>query len=221
MRIQAFALDLDGTLVDSIPDLTIAANRVRAYYGLPPLPEARIRYHVGDGIASLVHRALTDLRDGCVSDGQHAEALSMFLDWYGQHLADHTQPYPTVVDTLSRMKAEGFRVALITNKSIVPARKLTATLGLARFLDIQIGGDSLSEKKPSGLPLLHVAEQFGLPPQAIAMVGDSHNDVRCARQAGALAIAASYGYEDVSACQADFVAASLAAAYEFGKNAIR
>lgn len=218
MPIKAFALDLDGTLVDSIPDLAAAANHTRAAFGLPPLDAARIRYHVGDGIPSLVHRALTDERDGQAPAGQHAEALRLFLAYYGEHLADHTRPYPGVVDTLAAMRAAGFRVALLTNKAEAPARKLVEALDLARFFDLIVGGDTLAEKKPSGLPLRHVAARFDLDPAEIAMVGDSHNDVATARAAGSTAIAVSYGYEPVEHLNADCVAATLAAALEFGKN---
>ncbi len=218
MSIRAFALDLDGTLVDSIPDLSAAANQVRRHFHLPPLAEDRIRSHVGDGVATLVHRALTDLRDGSVPLEQHAEAMNVFLAWYGDHIDVHTRIYPGVLDALQQMRDNGYAIALVTNKSIALAEKLTTRLELAPWFALQVGGDSLPEKKPSAQPLHHVAHALGIQTQEIAMVGDSINDVLCARNAGSLAISVSYGYEDVSSYAADYIAATLADAVEFVKN---
>ncbi|NDV12663.1 phosphoglycolate phosphatase [Crenobacter caeni] len=217
-HLKAFAFDLDGTLSDSIADLAGAANRMRAALGMPPLEQARIQSHVGDGIASLVHRALTDERDGVADPALWERGYTLFVTEYAAHLADHTRLYPGVLDGLQLLKTLQLPLAVVTNKSERLAVPLLQKLGIADLFSLVIGGDTLTEKKPSGLPVRHAAEVMGVEAGQLGMVGDSVNDVKAARAAGAVAIAVSYGYEDVSTLEADVVVDNLAQLYDLMKN---
>ena len=212
--IRAFAFDLDGTLADSIPDLTAAANAMRAKLGMPPLSADRIRSHVGDGIASLVHRALTDDHDGQAAEEQWATGYQLFIEHYREHLSEQTQLYPGVKNGLQLLRTLRFPLAIITNKSEHLTVPLLQKLGIANEFSLILGGDSLAEKKPSGLPLIHTCERFGIEPHQLAMVGDSTNDMLAARAAGAFAIAVDYGYEAPASLDADLVLGNIAHLYD-------
>ncbi|TIC79857.1 phosphoglycolate phosphatase [Crenobacter intestini] len=217
-HLKAFAFDLDGTLSDSIADLAGAANRMRAALGMPPLDQARIQSHVGDGIASLVHRALTDERDGAADPALWEQGYTLFVTEYAAHLCDHTRLYPGVLDGLQLLKTLQLPLAVVTNKSERLAVPLLQKLGIADLFSLVIGGDTLTEKKPSGLPVRHAAAVMGVEASQLGMVGDSVNDVKAARAAGAVAVAVSYGYEDVATLEADVVVDSLAQLYDLMKN---
>ncbi|WP_083339107.1 phosphoglycolate phosphatase [Chromobacterium sphagni] len=217
-HIQAVAFDLDGTLVDSVPDLAAAANAMRHHLELPPLPEMRIQEHVGDGIASLVHRAITDQRHAEAETGLWERGYRYFIQHYRQHLTDLTTVYDGVRDGLGLLRARQLPLVLITNKSERLAVPLLEQLDLRNHFSLVIGGDTLSEKKPSALPLLHCCQVLGIQPDQLAMVGDSANDVAAARAAGSAAIAVSYGYGDAATLGADLTVASIAELYDLMKN---
>ncbi|POA98376.1 phosphoglycolate phosphatase [Chromobacterium sinusclupearum] len=217
-HIQAVAFDLDGTLVDSIPDLANAANAMREHLGLPPLAAERIQSHVGDGIASLVHRAITDERHAEADGPAWERGYRYFIQHYREHLTDHTTVYPGVRDGLALLRARQLPLVLITNKSERLAVPLVEELGLRDHFSLILGGDTLPEKKPSALPLLHACQVLGIPPQDLAMVGDSANDVAAARAAGSTAIAVRYGYADASTLGADLAVDSVAELYDLMKN---
>ena len=161
-HINAVAFDLDGTLVDSIPDLAAAANAMREHLDLPPLPALRIQEHVGDGIASLVHRALTNERDGQADPALWERGYVFFIQYYREHLSDNTSIYPGVTDGLGLLRALQLPLAVITNKSERLALPLLEQLGLRDHFSLIIGGDTLAEKKPSALPLQHVCQVLGI-----------------------------------------------------------
>jgi len=212
-HIQAIAFDLDGTLVDSLPDLIAAANAMRHHLGLEPLLHDRIRDHVGDGIASLVHRAITDEREGQAEHQQWEDGFQFFVNYYRQHLTVHSTVYPGVISALNLFKALKLPLAVITNKSQRLALPLLEELGLAEDFSLILGGDSLTEKKPSAMPLLHACQVMGVAPEALLMVGDSANDVLAARAAGSPCVLVSYGYGAADQLQADIVVDSLEALY--------
>lgn len=213
-HIKALAFDLDGTLVDSLPDLVAAANAMRAHLGMPPLHDARIRAHVGDGIASLVHRAITDARDGLAPHTQWEDGFRFFVQYYRQHLTVHSTVYPGVTTGIGLLKALKLPLAVVTNKSERLAVPLLQELSLADDFGLVIGGDTLPEKKPSALPLLHTCQAFNVAPEALLMVGDSANDVLAARAAGCPVALVRYGYADADALDADLVIDSIEALYE-------
>lgn len=203
--IQAFAFDLDGTLVDSIADLTASANAMREQLNLPPLTTGRIKNYVGDGIGNLIHCALTDSVDKKTHQDLWEQGFNLFVRHYYQHLCDHTQAYPQVKTTLSLLKTQGYPLIVITNKNERFAKKILTELDLLDYFSLLIGGDTLPEKKPSILPLIHTCQVFQLKPQELALVGDSKNNIHAAKNAGCLSIGVSYGYEDVRDYQPDLV----------------
>lgn len=213
-HIKALAFDLDGTLVDSLPDLTAAANAMRAHFGLPPLDDARIASHVGDGIASLVHRAITDKRDGSAAHEQWEEGFRFFVQYYRQHLTVHTTVYPGVTTAIGLFKALQLPLAVVSNKSERLAVPLLQELGLADDFGLILGGDSLPEKKPSALPLLHTCQVYNVAPETLLMIGDSANDVRAARAAGCPVALVRYGYADADTLDADLVVDTLETLYD-------
>ncbi|HJV06130.1 MAG TPA: phosphoglycolate phosphatase [Chromobacteriaceae bacterium] len=217
-NIKAVAFDLDGTLVNSIADLTNSANAMRAYLDLPALSQQRLQEHVGDGIASLVHRAITDERDGQAEASLWERGYTFFVQHYHAHLAEHTRAYPGVDDGLSLLRVLKLPLAVITNKSVRLAVPLLEQLGLREQFSIILGGDSLPEKKPSALPLLHTCENFGIKPGELLMVGDSANDIKAARQAGSPVIAVNYGYAPAETLGADQIIGNLAELYDLMKN---
>lgn len=218
MPIRAIALDLDGTLLDTIADLAGAANAMRADVHLPPLPQDRLASYVGGGMAQLVHRALTDDRDGCAHPELHTAGIDAFIRHYDAHIADLTRPYPGVVAGLDRFKAMGLRLAVVTNKPIRFSLPVLEKTGLAPYFETVLGGDSLPEKKPHPLPLLTVCERFGIAPNELLMIGDSHFDRDAAVNAGSPCLLLTYGYEDVSGLACDGHIGSLEEVAAFVAN---
>lgn len=208
--IRAIAFDLDGTLVDSVTDLAAAANVAREALGLAPLPPERVKSFVGDGVAVLVKRAITDDPTGEPSAESLEQALASFHAHYGEHLADHTRPYPGVIDGLQQFQAQGLPLAIVTNKPEHHTHKLLQHLGLAGFFRVVMGGDSLPTRKPAPEPLLAVAERLAVEPAELLMVGDSENDVLCARAAGCPVVVMRYGYAGAGVLPADREADRLA-----------
>lgn len=187
--VRTLVLDLDGTLVDSVPDLRAALNRVLEARGLAPYAAPEVQAMVGDGARMLVQRGLA---------GRGAEmdeaALAAFLADYGEHVAVETRPYPAVPETLALLRAEGWGLAVCTNKPEQPARALLAALGLDGFFAAVGGGDSFPMRKPDpGHLSATLAAAGGTPGQAV-MVGDHHNDIHAAAGAGLASIWASWGY---------------------------
>ncbi|GGY17698.1 phosphoglycolate phosphatase [Paludibacterium paludis] len=217
-HIKAVAFDLDGTLVDSLPDLAASANAMRAHLGLPHLEAERIMSHVGDGIASLVHRAITDERDGKADEARWSDGFRFFVSHYREHLAERTTVYPGVVTGLELLRALQLPLVVITNKSERLAVPLLAALKLDNDFSLVIGGDTLPDKKPSALPLLHACQTLRIEPGELLMVGDSPNDILAARNAGSAVVAVRYGYADADGLGADAVIDSLVELFEMLKN---
>ncbi len=219
-NIRALAFDLDGTLVDSIADLAAAANQLRRQAQLPELDEATLASFVGDGIGTLVHRTLTGQRQGIADEAEWQWGVAEFVRYYRQHLSVYTRPYAGVETALALLKSLGLPLAVVTNKSEVLAVSLLKDLGLADTFSLIIGGDTLTERKPSALPLLHTAEVLGVRPDELGMVGDSANDILAAKAAGCFSIGVRYGYADMTqlatdeTTRPDWVVGNLADIYE-------
>jgi phosphoglycolate phosphatase len=184
-RQRHLIFDLDGTLVDSAPDLAAALTGLLAELGKPALAETAVRTMVGDGAGVLVQRGL---QASGLSDADQPAALKRFLALYRDCLIDQTRAYPEVEATLERLQAEGHRLAVCTNKPVDPTRRILGALKLDRFFGAVIGGDSLPRRKPDPAPLLAAIEGLGGSATAAAMIGDSANDVLCARAAAVTAI---------------------------------
>jgi phosphoglycolate phosphatase len=177
--------DLDGTLVDSAPDLATALNGLLAEFGKPALAESAVRAMVGDGAGVLVQRGL---QASGLGDVDQPAALKRFLALYRDCLIEQTRAYPEVEATLEHLMAEGHKLGVCTNKPYDPTQRILKALKLDRFFGAVIGGDSLPKRKPDPEPLLAAIEKLGGAPAASVMIGDSANDVLCARAAGVTAI---------------------------------
>jgi phosphoglycolate phosphatase len=208
MRPKLILFDLDGTLVDSVPDLATAIDAMMEALGLPARGEAQVREWVGNGMERLVRRALVGQLQGEPDEALLQQGFPVFRDAYHRYNGENSRLYPGVRETLDYLHSDGFPLGCITNKAhefTLPALQL---LDLERYFKIILSGDSLPEKKPHPLPLLHAAEQLGTIPEKSLMVGDSINDVKAARAAGFSIICVSYGYnhgQDIREAQPDAV----------------
>jgi phosphoglycolate phosphatase len=182
-------LDLDGTLVDSAPDLTAALNRLARARGLAPFDRQEVAAMVGDGARMLLARALA-ARNAAFDEA----ALDAFLADYTANAAVETRPFPGVSETLPGLAAAGWRLAVCTNKPAAAARSLLAALGLAPFFAAVGGGDSFPTRKPDPGHLLATLSAAGGAIDAAIMVGDHANDVQAATDAGLPCIFAAWGY---------------------------
>lgn len=194
LPVKAIVLDLDGTLLDTATDIASAANRMLAELGRSTLDEATVRSYIGNGVSRLVKRALTGTLDGEPDAAEFERALDIFRRHYAETLTATTRPYPGVMEGVQALKAAGFRLGCITNKAERFTTPLLAAMGLAPAFDAVIAGDTLPAKKPDPLPLLHLAERFGIAPAEMVLVGDSLNDVQAARAAGCAVFCVPYGY---------------------------
>ncbi|HMM54531.1 MAG TPA: phosphoglycolate phosphatase [Candidatus Desulfobacillus sp.] len=210
MPIKAVLIDLDGTLLDTAPDLADAANAMLAELGRPGLPDEAVRDFIGKGIASLVGRCLGYAGE---SDAPEArQALEVFKRHYAAVNGRKSRPYPGVFEGLGALRAAGLKTACVTNKAAAFTRPLLTASGLAPLLDQVVSGDTLAEKKPHPLPFLHLCQRFAIAPAEALVVGDSRNDVAGARAAGCAVVCVPYGYsegEDVRDLGADAIVASL------------
>ena len=186
--IRTLLLDLDGTLVDSAPDLAASLNRVLARPGAPFTP-AEIAPMIGDGAGVLARRAMA-----ARGLPESPEMIQRFTEDYGAHAAELTQPYPGVLDGLRALTAAGWRLAVCTNKPEAAARTLLAALGFQDLLAAVGGGDSFPVRKPDPGHMLGTLRLAGGEPGAAVAVGDHRNDVAAARGAGLPCIFAAWGY---------------------------
>lgn len=207
-RFPALVLfDLDGTLLDSAPDMAATVNRMRAARGRPPMALEALRPHVSKGARAMSAAAFPEL--GGEVPG---EMIREFLDVYEQELGRHGTPFAGVADLLAAIEAAGSRWGIVTNKPEYLARQVLPKLGWDSRSAILVGGDSLPERKPHPLPLLHAAQAVGVGTADCAYVGDDERDIVAARAAGMHAIVALWGYrladDDPQAWGADAQAAS-------------
>ncbi len=186
---RTLLLDLDGTLVHSVPDLAAALNRLMKARGLTTFSQTETAGMVGDGVARLVERAFA-ARDR-IAD---AQAVAEFSADYGAHTAVESKPYPGVAEGLRVLAGEGWKLAVCTNKPETMARSLLSVLGLAQYLAAIGGGDSFPVRKPDPRHLLATLTRAGGVPQRALMAGDHANDIAAARGAGLGCIFAGWGY---------------------------
>ena len=212
--IVALFFDLDGTLVDSVPDLAVAVNIMLVQLGLPPRAEAEVRLWVGNGVDNLLDRALTGEMAGRADPALFARAKPLYKTAYAAHLSSYSQVYPGVNAGLTALQAAGLPLACVTNKPVEFARPLLERLGLASFFRTVVGGECVARPKPAPDALWLCAERLGAPIRHSLMVGDSSNDIGAARQAGCPVVCVPYGYnhgQDIRHAQPDAVIDSLAA----------
>jgi phosphoglycolate phosphatase len=212
LTVEAVMIDLDGTLLDTIPDLAAATNLMLEALGEAALPLDTVRNFVGKGIPRLVERALARDLHGKASAEAMAQALPVFERFYTEVNGSHTTMYPGVLEGLEQMRDAGFRLACVTNKAGAFTVPLLERMGLAPFFEQTVSGDTLPRKKPDPLQLLHVCQAFGIAPARMLMVGDSINDVQAARAAGCPVFCVPYGYNeghDVHSLDVDAIVGAL------------
>ena len=189
----AIIFDLDGTLVDSVPDLRLAANRVLVEAGRRELTDTEVALMVGDGVPKLVERIFT-ATGPALSSEDHRSWMQAFLDIYESCPMDNTKLWPGVAAALDALLKEGCHLGVCTNKPYQASIKILETVGINDCFCGIVGGDSTDRKKPDPKPLLTVIAAMGATPEQAVMVGDSPNDMEVARNAGIPGIAISFGY---------------------------
>ena len=187
-------IDVDGTLVDSVPDLAYCIDEMMQKLGLRKWGEVKVRHWVGNGIPKLVERALTGELEGRPIKDVFDIAYPIFLDLYEDNTAQRSYLYDGVREGLDYLKSQGYQLGCVTNKSEQFTHPLLKVLCIFNDFKIIISGDTLAKRKPDPMPLLYCAEHFNLKPEECLMLGDSVSDVKAARAAGFDIICMSYGY---------------------------
>ena len=212
MRPHMILIDLDGTLVDSVPDLAFCVDAMMARLGRPPHGEAKVRNWVGNGVERLVRRALIGQLEGEPDEAEFHRAYPIFLELYRDNTSKRSQLFPGIRAGLDWLQAAGYRLGCVTNKAAQFTEPLLRDLGVRDSFEIVISGDTLPRSKPDPLPLLHAAAYFGAEPGEALMIGDSISDVKAARAAGFTIFCMSYGYnhgQDIRDYHPDAVLDSL------------
>jgi phosphoglycolate phosphatase len=215
ISVRAIAIDLDGTMLDTVEDLAIAVNHTLNELSLPALDLGLVRTFVGKGLANLVCRSLTAALGREPEADFLARALPLYETHYERVNGQTTTIYPGVPEGLERLAAAGFPLACVTNKPKRFTGPLLERIGFARYFSLVLSGDSLPKKKPDPLPLTHAAQHFSVTPAQMLMIGDSVNDAQAARAAGCPIFCVTYGYnegEDVRTLDVDAIVPTLIAA---------
>jgi len=194
LAIKAVVIDLDGTLLDTAPDLAEAANRMLAELQLPPIKEALLKTYIGNGVARLIKRVLTRDMNAEPDAALFAKAQPVYEKHYVVVVSLNSRPYPGVMDGLKALKQAGYRLACITNKAEKFTLPLLKDTGLSGYFELVLAGDTLPMKKPDPMPLIYACEKFGVAPDEMLLIGDSLNDTQAARAAGCYVFCVPYGY---------------------------
>ena len=214
LDISAIVIDLDGTMLHTAPELCEAANRMLRDMDYAPVSQELLASYIGNGISWLVKRALTGDMHATPDAALYDHALPIFEKHYTDLLLQ-SKVFDGVIEGLDAMKAAGFRLGCITNKVERYTTPLLAGIGLAKYFEIVLAGDTLPKKKPHPLPLLHAAKFFGVPIEQLLLIGDSLNDTVAARAAGCPVFCVPYGYnhgEPVETLEQDAVIQNLSGA---------
>lgn len=191
MEIELIVFDLDGTLIDSKVDLANAVNATRRDLGLEGLADTVVFSYVGNGAPVLIRKALGE----GYPEERYEKSLQFFLQYYREHMLDHTRLYPGTREALERMREAGLKMAVLTNKPVRFSRDLLRGLGVAEYFAVVYGGNSFETKKPHREGLDKIMAELGARPERTLVVGDSAVDVRTARNAGALACGVTWGFQ--------------------------
>ncbi len=211
-RPEMVLIDVDGTLIDSVPDLAYCVDAMMNELGMPERGERRVRHWVGNGVERLVKRALINQIDGEPDEAMFARALPVFEALYRDNTSKRSSLYNGVKEALDFLQTTGVRIGCVTNKASQYTLPLLQDLGVRDFFEIVICGDMVERKKPDPMPLLLAAEQLETEPRASMMLGDSMSDVNAARAAGFQIVCMSYGYnhgEDIRDYDPDAVVDSM------------
>jgi phosphoglycolate phosphatase len=215
-RPEMILIDVDGTLVDSVPDLAFCVDAMMAKLGRPARGEAQVRNWVGNGVERLVRRALVGQLEGEPPEADFERAYPLFLELYTENTSKRSHLYPGVREGIDLLKSAGYKLGCVTNKAAQFTEPLLKDLGVIDDFAIVISGDTLEKKKPDPAPLLHAAAFFGCQPGDALMIGDSVSDVTAARAAGFQIVCMSYGYNhgvDIRDAHPDAVIDSMTEIY--------
>jgi len=189
MTIKLIIFDLDGTLVDTVKDITNALNFALKPYGQEALSVQDTRKMVGEGITKLIEKALGDKKS------RWSNIVSKrFLDYYSEHIIDYSSAYPHVREILEKL--DGYKKAVISNKREYLSRMLLDKLDLLKYFDLVVGSDTTAERKPSSVPVIYAITKLSVKSHESVMVGDSNYDIEAGKKAGLKTVAVTYGYKD-------------------------
>jgi len=191
---EMILIDVDGTLVDSVPDLAYCVDEMMKQLDMPIHGETKVRDWVGNGVERLTRRALIGQLDGEPDDALFEKAYPIFLELYAENTCVRSCLYSGVKEGMEYMKTAGYKLGCVTNKDARFTLPILKTLGIHDDFEIIVCGDTLTKKKPDPLPLLHSAEKVGVKPENAMMLGDSVSDVKASRAAGFQIVCMSYGY---------------------------
>ena len=210
---EMILIDVDGTLVDSVPDLAYCVDEMMKQLDMPAHGEEKVRDWVGNGVERLTRRALIGQLDGEPDDALFEKAYPIFLDLYAENTSKRSCLYPGVEEGIAYLKTANYKLGCVTNKASQFTIPLLKDLGVHDHFEIIICGDTLEKKKPDPMPLLHAADFFGVKPENAMMLGDSISDVKASRAAGFQIVCMSYGYnhgDDIRDANPDAVIDSMA-----------
>ena len=194
--VAAILCDLDGTLLDTVPDIADAVNAVLRELDHAPVAQDVVAGYVGQGVDILLHRALSGDRDGRIDADMHLRARALFDTAYAAVNGRRTRLYAGVIEGLDAFRALGLRLACVTNKPQQASDTVLARFGLDGYFAFVLGGEALPQRKPQPEPLWHAAELLGVDVRSCVMLGDSANDAKAARAADMAAVLVDYGYTE-------------------------
>jgi phosphoglycolate phosphatase len=212
-RPEMVLIDVDGTLVDSVPDLAFCVDEMLKQLDMPTRGEASVRHWVGNGVERLVKRGLINALDGEPDEALYEKALPIFRELYAENTSKRSCLYDGVKEALEFLVTTGVKIGCVTNKASEFTLPILKDLGISQYFETVLCGDMVERKKPDPQPLLQSAEKLGVSPAASMMLGDSMSDVKAARAAGFSIICMSYGYnhgEDIRDYHPDAVVDSMA-----------
>ncbi|WP_386691800.1 MULTISPECIES: phosphoglycolate phosphatase [unclassified Lonepinella] len=196
-QFKLIGFDLDGTLVNSLPDLALSVNSALAEFNFPPAEESLVLTWIGNGADVLISRALdwAMQQTGKPLDEQQIQQLKLrFNFYYGENLCNVSRLYPNVKATLEQLEARGFVLAVVTNKPTKHVQPVLKAFAIDHLFSETLGGQSLPAIKPHPAPLYYLCGKFGFYPHQMLFVGDSRNDILAAHNAGCAAVGLTYGY---------------------------
>ncbi|AXA33718.1 HAD-IA family hydrolase [Francisella adeliensis] len=195
--IKNIFFDLDGTLVNTVGDLTVATNTMRKHFGLAPVSEEVLVNIIGKGYPTTVRKVLAlDFDDNDYIESIADEGVKIVSQTYKTLNSSNSKIYPSVVDTLNYLKSKNIKMAVVTNKHEEDAIQSLTHLDLIDYFELIVGGDTTSSYKPYAEPLLFTMEKLNAKADESLMIGDSENDFLCAKDANVKSVMVSYGYHN-------------------------
>jgi phosphoglycolate phosphatase len=192
---ELILFDLDGTLINSIPDITLATNKMLTHFNLPKLSIKEVTPFIGTGAKDLVKYVLTHVQAPKYNPKAVFEnAMPIFFSAYKEFTCEDTFLYPNVKETLVYLKEKGYKMVICTNKPYPLVEPILKKLGIINFFNCWIGEESLAQKKPDAAPLIFLANKMNTPIEKCIIVGDSKNDIIAAQNAKMDSIGVNYGY---------------------------